>query len=393
LFSDIDGSGYARVGYADTGIEGYGNASGGYFQDLNSSGWAQVGVASYKLSGSGTVSFVQNHPERSDQVIVYHAPEASEVAVYTRGSARLSGGLAHIALDPTFAWTANPDVGLTAHLTPRDACPSLHVESLSTGEMSVRCDDAAGTDLAFDYMVWGLRLGFEELPPVQPKEREARIPSMQEHRDLYAAHPELRAHNALERFRGEEGRSLELGRSSRLVSAIGVYDSQIHGPVASRETEPDPTVATRRDQTEPTERRLDDVEDAASRPLGPPAIRSTQLHPVSEPVEVGDVLVVDPDDPRALRLGREPADPTIVGIVSGEIEPTGSTAPLALFGTVLCKVDAGYGSIRLGDLLTTSPTPGHAMRAADVRPGTVLGKALEPLESGQERIRVLVMLR
>lgn len=68
-------------------------------------------------------------------------------------------------------------------------------------------------------------------------------------------------------------------------------------------------------------------------------------------------------------------------------------AAVALSGSVPCKVDAGYGAIRPGDLLTASATPGHAMRADDPLPGTILGKALEPLESGTARIRVLVMLR
>ncbi len=58
-----------------------------------------------------------------------------------------------------------------------------------------------------------------------------------------------------------------------------------------------------------------------------------------------------------------------------------------------CKVDAGYGSVRPGDLLTTSPTPGHAMLALDPRPGTILGKALESLDAGTGLIKVLVMLR
>ena len=66
---------------------------------------------------------------------------------------------------------------------------------------------------------------------------------------------------------------------------------------------------------------------------------------------------------------------------------------MAVSGVALCKVDAGYGSIRAGDLLTTSPTRGHAMRAADPVPGTLLGKALEPLDVGTGTIRVLVMLR
>ena len=67
--------------------------------------------------------------------------------------------------------------------------------------------------------------------------------------------------------------------------------------------------------------------------------------------------------------------------------------PVALAGRVPVKVDAGYGSILAGDLLTTSPTPGHAMRADDPLPGTIIGKALEGLESGTGVIHVLVMLR
>ena len=51
------------------------------------------------------------------------------------------------------------------------------------------------------------------------------------------------------------------------------------------------------------------------------------------------------------------------------------------------------GEIRIGDLLTTSPNPGHAMYAFDPEPGMVIGKALEPLHHGAGTILVLVMLR
>jgi len=68
-------------------------------------------------------------------------------------------------------------------------------------------------------------------------------------------------------------------------------------------------------------------------------------------------------------------------------------ARVALAGRVPVKVDAGYGSIRAGDLLTSSPTPGHAMRADDPKPGTIIGKALEGLDAGTGKIRALVMLR
>jgi hypothetical protein len=43
--------------------------------------------------------------------------------------------------------------------------------------------------------------------------------------------------------------------------------------------------------------------------------------------------------------------------------------------------------------LMTSPTPGHAMRADDAKPGMILGKAMESLDSGTGLIRILVMLR
>ena len=66
---------------------------------------------------------------------------------------------------------------------------------------------------------------------------------------------------------------------------------------------------------------------------------------------------------------------------------------VALTGLVECKVDADYGTVRAGDLLTTSPTPGHAMRASDATPGTIVGKALEGQETGTGVIRVLVMMR
>jgi len=69
--------------------------------------------------------------------------------------------------------------------------------------------------------------------------------------------------------------------------------------------------------------------------------------------------------------------------------------PLALVGRVYCKVDAGYSSVGVGDLLTTSPTPGHAMKAKDqtMAFGAVIGKALSRLDCGKGLIPVLVALQ
>jgi cytoskeletal protein CcmA (bactofilin family) len=60
-----------------------------------------------------------------------------------------------------------------------------------------------------------------------------------------------------------------------------------------------------------------------------------------------------------------------------------------------CKVDADIAPIRLGDLLTTSPTKGHAQKVLDPSHaiGAILGKALGALDHGKGKIPVLVMLQ
>jgi len=70
-------------------------------------------------------------------------------------------------------------------------------------------------------------------------------------------------------------------------------------------------------------------------------------------------------------------------------------SPIALVGKVFCKVDATFGAIVAGDLLTTSTTPGHAMKASDkLRAfGAVVGKALAGLDAGTGLIPILVSPR
>jgi hypothetical protein len=63
-------------------------------------------------------------------------------------------------------------------------------------------------------------------------------------------------------------------------------------------------------------------------------------------------------------------------------------------GKVFCKVDSQYASIGVGDLLTTSPTPGHAMKATDPQRafGAIIGKALRPWNEGNGLIPILIAL-
>jgi hypothetical protein len=83
------------------------------------------------------------------------------------------------------------------------------------------------------------------------------------------------------------------------------------------------------------------------------------------------------------------------GLILGAITSSRKRVPIALSGKTFCKVDARYSAIAVGDLLTTSPTPGHAMKATDreLAFGAVIGKALCPLQDGQGLIAVLVTLQ
>lgn len=87
------------------------------------------------------------------------------------------------------------------------------------------------------------------------------------------------------------------------------------------------------------------------------------------------------------------------GIALGEESP--SKALIATTGRVLVRVDASRQPIAIGDLLVTSDKPGMAMKSIPIdlqgiafhRPGTVVGKALEPLASGEGEILVLLSMQ
>jgi len=121
-------------------------------------------------------------------------------------------------------------------------------------------------------------------------------------------------------------------------------------------------------------------------------------------IEPGTVTVLGRDG--ALQASQSPYDTKVAGVVSGagDYKPgliLGRTdsplrrMPIALVGKVYCKVDAQYGPVEIGDLLTTSSTLGHAMRAVDQSKafGAVLGKALRPLKTGQGLVPILVTLQ
>ena len=124
----------------------------------------------------------------------------------------------------------------------------------------------------------------------------------------------------------------------------------------------------------------------------------------SDAIEPGTVVVLDGNG--VLRASDESYDKKVAGVVSGagDYRPgiildrhtvSPGRLPVALVGKVYCKVDTAFGAIEVGDLLTTSPTPGHAMKATDQLKafGSVIGKAMRPLESGRGLIPILIALQ
>jgi hypothetical protein len=136
---------------------------------------------------------------------------------------------------------------------------------------------------------------------------------------------------------------------------------------------------------------------------------------IAEPFAVADtpnmqpgmVLTIDPERCGSLKIADRAYDRGVAGIVSGagEIEPglimsrsdetLPGEHPVALSGRVYCWADASYGPIGAGDLLTTSDTPGHAMKVTDFdqAQGAVIGKAMSSLEGGKGLVLVLVSLQ
>jgi hypothetical protein len=58
-----------------------------------------------------------------------------------------------------------------------------------------------------------------------------------------------------------------------------------------------------------------------------------------------------------------------------------------------CKVDAAEAPIQVGDLLTTSNNPGYAKKAIEPKLGSIIGKALQPLETGTGVISVFANIQ
>jgi hypothetical protein len=128
--------------------------------------------------------------------------------------------------------------------------------------------------------------------------------------------------------------------------------------------------------------------------------------PASRVLAAGTVVTLDPTKSNHVEASAHAYDTRVAGVVSAQPgitlgEAGDSKVLVATTGRVKVRVDATNGPIQVGDLLVTSDIEGVAKKSEPLllggvpihRPGTLIGKALEPLAKGRGEILVLLSLQ
>lgn len=128
--------------------------------------------------------------------------------------------------------------------------------------------------------------------------------------------------------------------------------------------------------------------------------------PAAGTLEAGTVVVLDPGKDNQVMKSVRAYDTTVAGVVSAQPgvllgQGSDTKAKIATTGRVKVLTDATKHPVKIGDLLVTSDEPGTAMVSVPIdvngvkihRPGTLIGKALEPLPNGKGEILVLLSLQ
>jgi hypothetical protein len=125
-----------------------------------------------------------------------------------------------------------------------------------------------------------------------------------------------------------------------------------------------------------------------------------------ETIEAGTLVTIDEMDVNNYKTTEKAYQKGIVGIVSGangvkhgmlleQDDVLAGNTKVAIAGRVYVKATAQNGAIKAGDLLTSSDKAGFAMKATSRKKafGSVVGKALTSLASGEGYVLVLVGLQ
>lgn len=129
-------------------------------------------------------------------------------------------------------------------------------------------------------------------------------------------------------------------------------------------------------------------EAGALAPTGKPAKRNSKTAAADASEPTGDIIELEHPHKRHGAVPSENFNKNVV-------LPNQMGRMVTLGAFAFCKVDADIAPIEIGDLLTTSPTKGHAQKVTDPAKavGAVIGKALAPLKKGRGKISVMVFMQ
>jgi len=130
--------------------------------------WGSLHVLG-ELKVAGRKSFVQQHPTDPSKEINYVAMEGGESGTYWRGTARLKDGVAVVQLPEHFSLVTAHE-GLTATVTLREPGPAIYASEVTNRRLVVRTADRSRADVTFDFIVLGVRKGFEDHVPVRHRQ-------------------------------------------------------------------------------------------------------------------------------------------------------------------------------------------------------------------------------
>lgn len=154
--STVSGAGLHGVGTQTCSGIFCGPGSYGLYVDGTSFFTSNIDVA-------GNKNFATPHPTDASKQIVYTALEGPESGTYFRGTAHLVGGYAEIEVPESFRLVSSTS-GMTAIAAPVGAPAVIVCMSKSLDRIVFQ----GSADVDFDYLVNGVRAGFEDHPSIQP---------------------------------------------------------------------------------------------------------------------------------------------------------------------------------------------------------------------------------
>lgn len=370
------------------GSAGYGDVMGGWVKGEKNGLFLDGPVFGSYTRGDSYISGIQAFPAYDDRSVTHtYSLTSSTIDIMSHGTGSLKKGRAHISFPLSFARLASRQHPIDVVCSSLNGDTTLVVKAIDTQGFTVSSTADKDT-VDFSWIAFAIRAGYENVTvPSEITSREFEDNMEQ------VTFNESDAHN-----RG-----------------LGIYhDGELHfgePPEDPAEKYLDECLEAD-DPEQCLKERLQFIRtlefDHTGKPIeiAPqensenPSPQFTHIHsqsdliPVKSEIDVGDIVVANTEAAGYGKRSSQSSDPAVLGIVSSLKRSSSDSFLVAIAppGSVTyCKVDARFGPIQIGDLLTTSTRPGHAMKADKPELGTIIGKALEELSQGSATLKVIAL--